>query len=78
MLIIFVQSRQVNAMIRIRKFIDVNERFTIYKSFVLSKVNFRLLWHACVNTAPKSLEKVQKRALRFVFDDFTSAFMMLY
>ena len=66
-------SRQLNALIRIRRYLDIKERRKIYNSFIVSNFNFcPLVWHACGMTATKKLERIQKRALRFVLEDFTS------
>jgi len=65
--------KQINALIRIRRYITVNDRFKIYNSFILSNLNFcPLVWHTCGSVSTKKLEKIQKRALRFVFNEFTS------
>ncbi len=71
-------SRQVNALIRVRRYLDVKDRYRIYESFILSNFNFcPLVWHICGMSATKKIDKIQKRALRFVFDDFTSDYRTL-
>jgi hypothetical protein len=35
-----------------------------------------LAWHFCTDKNSKKLEKVQERALRFVYDDYTSSYMI--
>ena len=66
-------SRQVNALIRIRRYLDVKDRYRIYESFIVSNFNFcPLVWHLCGMAATKKLDKIQKRALRFVLNDFIS------
>ena len=34
-------------------------------------------WHFCTDKNSKKLEKVQERALRFVYDDYTSSYINL-
>jgi hypothetical protein len=47
---------------------------TIFHTFILSKFNFcPLAWHFCTNKNSKKLEKVQERALRFVYEDYNSS-----
>jgi hypothetical protein len=36
-----------------------------------------LAWHFCTDKNSKKLEKVQERALRFVYDDYTSSYINL-
>jgi hypothetical protein len=33
-----------------------------------------LAWHFCTNKNSKKLEKVQERALRFVYEDYNSSY----
>ena len=48
---------------------------TIFHTFILSNFNFcPLAWHFCTNKNSKKLEKVQERALRFVYEDYNSSY----
>jgi len=41
-------SRQINALITIRRFLSVDDRLKIYQSFIIAKFNFcPLVWHIC-------------------------------
>ena len=43
--------------------------------FILSNFNFcPLAWHFCTEKNSKMLEKVQERALRFVYEDYNSSY----
>ena len=43
----------------------------IFHSFVLSNFNFcPLSWHFCSEANTKKIEKIQERALRFVYNDY--------
>jgi hypothetical protein len=46
-------------------------KLTIFHSFILSNFNFcPLAWHFCTDKNSKKIEKVQERALRFVYEDY--------
>jgi hypothetical protein len=47
-------------------------------AFRYSNINFcPLAWHFCTDKNSKKLEKVQERALRFVYDEYTSSYINL-
>ena len=71
-------SNQINALKRIGKFLDFKSRKTIYHAFILSNFNFcPLIWHFCSQTNNDKLEKLNYRALRFIFQDYESSYEML-
>ena len=50
-------------------------KLTIFHTFILSNFNFcPLAWHFCTNKNSKKLEKVQERALHFVYEDYNSSY----
>jgi hypothetical protein len=71
-------SRQVNALSRIRNIANEESKNTLYKTFVLSNFNYcATLWHFCSNKSLMKMEKLNKRALRVVFDDYSSSYCEL-
>jgi hypothetical protein len=71
-------SRQLNCLKRIARFLDTPTKLLLYKSFVLSNFNYcPAVWHACGAENTRKLEKVQLRALRFVFNDYTNDYATL-
>ena len=47
----------------------------IFRVFIVSNFNYcPLVWHFCGKTNTSKIEKLQERALRFVFNDFTSSY----
>ena len=71
-------SRQLNALKRIGKHLNRLGKLTIYHSFILSNFNFcPLVWHFCGEVNTKKLEKIQERALRFIYDDHQSTYNAL-
>ena len=68
-------SRQINALKRVSKYLDENCRIMIYKTFISSTFNYcPVSWMSCGKTNLIKLEKLQERALRFVFRDTTSSY----
>jgi hypothetical protein len=46
-------------------------RLTIYYSFILSNFNYcPVTWHFCSEKNTKKMEKIQERALRFIYNDY--------
>ncbi len=71
-------SRQLNALIRIKKNLDRKERFLLYKSFILSNFNHcRLVWHCVSVKLMRKMERVQERALRFLLSDSFACYEQL-
>lgn len=71
-------SRQLNVLKRIGKHFCKLGKMTIYHSFIMSNLNYcPLAWHFCSEQNTKKLEKIQERALRFIYDDFTSNYSEL-
>ncbi len=71
-------SQQLNILKRIGSYLNKLSKLTIFHTFILSNFNFcPLAWHFCTEKNSKKLEKVQERALRFVYEDFTSTYEKL-
>ena len=68
-------SQQLNVLKRLSSFLDRLSKLTIFHTFILSNFNFcPLAWHFCTEKNSKKLEKVQERALRFVYEDYDSTY----
>ena len=68
-------ARQINALKRLSKFITFASRMTIFRTFIMSNFNYCSLdWHACSVHNTRKLEKLQERALRFVYLDKVSSY----
>ena len=71
-------GRKLNVMARLSNILDVDAKFLLFNSFILSNFNFcPLIWHFCSITDMKQMEKIQKRALMYTFNDFTSSYSEL-
>ena len=52
-------------------FLTKLNKLTIFHSFILSNFNFcPLAWHFCSKANAIKLEKIQERALRFIYEDY--------
>ena len=65
----------INAMKRIEKYLDTDCRISMYKSFISSIFSYcPVSWMLCGKQNSDKLEKLQERALRFVFSYYTSPY----
>ena len=68
-------SRQINALKRLSRYLDEKSRVLIYKSFIASNFNYcPVSWMFCGRKNANKLEKLQERALRFVFNDINGSY----
>ena len=68
-------SKQLNVLRRLSKLLDEQSKMVIFKSFLLSNFNYcATVWHFCNKGDAAKLEKIQERALRFVFCDHESTY----
>ena len=68
-------SRQINALKRVSKYLDENCYIMIYKTVISSNFIYCLVsWMFCGKTNLNKLEKLQERALQFVFHDTISSY----
>ena len=72
-------ARQLAVLKRIGHFLTVQGKLTIYKSFIMSNFNYcPLIWHFCSKANTNKLEKIQERALRFIYNDHSSTYTDLF
>ena len=71
-------ANQLNALIRSRYFLGYNEKKALVNSFVLSNFNYcPLVWFTSKISSLRKIENLQKRALRFLLNDYTSSYTAL-
>ena len=71
-------AKQLNVLQRLSKFLNLECKLLIYKSFIRSNFNYcPIIWHFCTKTNTEKLEKIQYRALKIVFDDYNSNYETL-
>ena len=71
-------SRQMNSFKRFAKYLKIDRRLSVYKSFIPSNYSYcPLAWIFCGRKNSNKLEKLQERALRIVLDDFSTSYEIL-
>ena len=66
-------ARQLNALSRFSRHINLKSKSIIYNSFIASNFNYcSLVWHFCGTANSNKLEKLQERSLRILYIDFDS------
>ena len=66
-------GRQLNVLQRLKGSLDYASRLSIYKSLIMSNFNYcPVVWMFTSKSSLSKLEDIQRRALRFVLDDYTS------
>ena len=71
-------ARQLNALARISRHLNINSRRAVYNSFIMSNFNYcPLVWHFCGQVNNQKLEQIQERALRILFADYNSSYLEL-
>ena len=64
-------ARQTNVIARLFKLLNKDCKMKIFNSFIMSNLNYcATLYHFCRMEDAVKLERIQKRALRYVFNDF--------
>lgn len=71
-------SKQVNVLGRLSRQLSVTCKLRILDAFIVSNFNYcSLAYHECKMSDACKLERLLKRALRYVFSDFTSPYVDL-
>ena len=71
-------SRQLNVLKRIGHYLNRSCKLLIYHSFILSNFGYcPLAWHFCNQGSVQKMERIQERALRFIYDDYISPYQNL-
>ena len=66
---------QLNTIGRLRKYIGFPEKKALIEAFVYSNLNYcSLVWHFTSMRSTNKIESIQKRALRLLYNDYTSTY----
>lgn len=67
-------SKQLAVLKRLGRFLTKQGKLVIYNSFIASNFSYcPLAWHFCSASSTNKLEKIQERALRFIYHDYSSS-----
>ena len=71
-------GRRVQVLCRLSKVIDISNKLLLYNSFIECYFNYcSVLWHFCSEADTYKLERLQKKALRFIMLNFTCTYAEL-
>ena len=73
--ICFKAGNHLNVLKRLSTFIHCKDRMAISRSLILCHFEFcSVVWHFCGKTSIRRMEKIQERALRFVYRDYDTTY----
>ena len=68
-------ANQLNALVRLKRFLGNEERKVLINSFVLSNFSYSsLVWMLTNAKSVHKIEAIQKRALHFMLNDYESSY----
>ena len=71
-------SKQIAVISRFRKLLSIQTTLTLYKAYILPHCTYcSTVWMHCGKTASDKLEKLNKRALRLIFNDDANTYTNL-
>ena len=71
-------ANQLNSIKRLKRHLDRDTKSCMAKAFVMSQFNYcPLVWHFCKPGDTHKMEKIQERAFRFIYNDYTSEYLKL-
>ena len=71
-------GKQLNVLQRLKDSLDSKSRLAIYNSFIISNFNYcPVVWMFSSKSSLSKLEDIQRRALRFVLNDYISSYQAL-
>lgn len=71
-------SKQIAVISRFRKLLSIQTKLTLYKAYILPHFTYcSTVWMHCGKTASDKLEKLNKRALRLIFNDNANTYATL-
>ena len=72
-------SNQLNALIKLQKFVSFKEKTVLINSYFMANFNyFPLIWMFSNAVSPKKIENLQKRALRFLCKSYNTSYEIYY
>ncbi len=68
-------GRKLNVLAMLSKNLDTESKMTLFHSFIMSHFDYcSVVWHFCNAGDMKKIETIQKQALRYIFNDYTSSY----
>ena len=71
-------GRQLDVLSRFNKILPTFTKMCLYKSFMLPHfIHCSTVWNNCLKADCEKLEKLNERALRYIYNDFSSDYIDL-
>ena len=71
-------NRKLNLLLRLSKFLCLDKQRTLFKSFIEAQFKYcPLIWMFCSPNSNKKINRLHERALRLVYDNYSSSFETL-
>ena len=71
-------NRKLIVLLRLFKFLCLDKRRTLFKSFIEAQFKYcPLIWMFCSCSSNKTINRLHERTLRLVYDDYSSSFETL-
>ena len=68
-------ANQLNALIRLKQFLSFHAKEVLINSYIISNFNYcPLVWMFSSTQSLNKIENLQKRALRFLYDDIEASY----
>ncbi len=68
-------GRKLNVLARLSKLLSTESKLMLFYSFILAQFEYcAVVWHFCSREKMKKLERIQKQALRYVFNYVNSSY----
>ena len=71
-------NRKLSVLLRLFKFLCLDKRRTLFKSFIEAQFRYcSLIWMFCSRNSNQNINRLHEKALRLVHDDYSSSFETL-
>ena len=68
-------AKQLNALIRLKSYLNFNAKRVLINSYIISNFNYcPLVWIFSTAKSLNKIESLQKRALRFLYNDYSISY----
>ena len=68
-------NKKLNALFRLAKYLDFDKKRLLFRTFLDSQFKYcPLIWMMHSRKANRDMNKIQERALRFIYNDYSSSF----
>ena len=66
-------NNKTNALSRLRNKLDINQKLSLYHSYIISAFGYcPLIWMFCGKSYNELIDRVQRKALRIIYNDYNS------